>query len=84
MTDSSAYEELMRLIDQVEMATSQPMCAYFTSRAWKWELKRHQDRFGRNDKGELLWLGSKVVVIGDDKSFWTLADKIIPKENQND
>ena len=80
MTNMPAYEELIKLVDQIQMATSQQFGAFFTSSAWKHELKHHPERFRRNDENDLIWLGAKVVVIGEDQSFWILADKIIPKE----
>ena len=84
MTNLPTYEELINLVDQVQMATTQQYRAFFTSNEWKYELKQHRERFYRNDDGDLMWIGAKVVVIGDDQSFWTLADKIIPKENHDD
>ena len=84
MTDATAHEDLIQLIDQIEIATSQPMHAFFGSKAWTFELKHHPERFYRNENGELMWLGGKVVVIGDGKHFWSIADKIIKKENHND
>ena len=84
MTDSSTYEELIKLVDQVQISTSEQLGAFFTSKAWKLELKHRPERFYRNDDGDLMWLGAKVVVIGDDKRFWALADKIVKKENTNE
>lgn len=85
MTDNLAYEDLIKLVDQVEVATNTQPSAFFTQTAWLIELKHHPDRFYRNSDGELMWLGGKVVVLGDGKRFWSMADKIIPKEiNNND
>lgn len=81
MIDNITYEALMELIDQVEMATTKQPCTCFTQTAWLYELKHHPERFRWSDKRELLWLGNKVVVIGDDRRFWYMVDKIIPKEN---
>ena len=81
MTDNPSYEALMHLIDQVEIATPKQLGAFFTSNAWTHELKHHPDRFYRNDEGDLMWIGAKVVVVGDDQRFWSISDKIIPKEN---
>ena len=84
MTDALVYEELIKLIDQVEMATSQQTMAFHPASVWTYELKHKTGRFYRNEDDELMWLGEKVVVIGDGKRFWSMADKIIPKENYND
>ncbi len=88
MTDTPAYEDLIQLVDQVEMATSQPNCWIASPVMWTFELEHHPDRFRRDDNGELIWLGFKVVVTmtfsGADKLFWSMVDKIIPKEKQND
>ncbi len=87
MIDTPAYEDLIKLVDQVEMATSQPICWVASPAMWTFELEHHPDRFRRNDNGELIWLGLKVVVTmtfsGADKRFWSMADKIIKKENNN-
>lgn len=80
MANNLAYEDLIKLIDQIKISAPQHLGAFFTSKAWKLELKHHPDRFYRNDD-VLMWLGAKVIVIGDDKSFWSVVDKIIPKEN---
>ena len=80
MSGIPIYEELIKLVDQVQMATPQQYRAFFTSNVWKHELKHHPERFCRNDEDDLIWIGAKVVVIGEDQSFWSLADKIIPKE----
>lgn len=82
MIDDLAYEDLIKLVDQVEVATNNEPSAFFTQNVWLMELKHHPDRFYRNNDGELMWLGGKVVVLGDGKRFWSMADKIIPKENQ--
>lgn len=82
MTDNLAYEELIKLVDQVEASTCNQPSAFFTQNAWLGELKRHPYRFYRNNNGELMWLSGKVVVVGDGKRFWSMADKIIPKENK--
>ena len=84
MIEPSVYEDLIKLVNQVQMAISQQYGAFFTSNEWKRELKHHPERFRRNDEDDLMWLGAKVVVIGYDQNFWTLADKIIPKENHHD
>jgi hypothetical protein len=84
MSDIPIYEELIKLVDQVQMATPQQYRAFFTSNVWKHELKHHLERFSRNDDNDLMWIGAKVVVIGNDQSFWALADKIIPKEKHHD
>lgn len=81
MTDNLAYEDLIKLVDQVEVATHTQPSVFFTQNAWLIELKHHPDCFYRNNNGELMWLGGKVVVLGDGKRFWAMADKIIPKEN---
>lgn len=75
------YEALIKAIDQIQISTPKQLGAFFTSHVWKYELKQHPERFYRNEDGDLVWLGAKVVVIGDDKSFLALADKIISKEN---
>lgn len=84
MTDNHSYEDLIELIDQVEAATYKQPSAFFTQTAWLLELNNHPDRFYRNNDGELMWLGGKVVVLGDGRRFWSIADKIIPKENNYD
>lgn len=81
MNDNPAYEDLIKLVDQVEASTNNQPSAFFTQNAWLIELKHHPDRFYRNNDGELMWLGGKVVVLGYGKRFWSMADKIIPKEN---
>lgn len=75
------YEALIKAIDQIQISTPKQLGAFFTSQAWKHELKQYPERFYRNENGDLMWLGAKVVVVGDDKSFLALADKIISKEN---
>lgn len=82
MTDTIAYEDLMKFVDQIKMMPSQPTHTFHGPKAWAWELKHHPDRFYRNESDELMWLGTKVVVVGDGNHFWSMADKIIPKENQ--
>jgi hypothetical protein len=85
MIDGLAYEDLIKLVDQVEAATNNQPSVFFTQNVWLLELKHHPDRFYRNNDGELMCLGGKVVVLGDGKRFWSMADKIIPKEiNNND
>ena len=81
MADELAYEDLIKLIDQVKMAASQPVCTFAGSKLWTFELKHHKDRFYRNENNELIWLGTKVIVTGDGDHFWSMVDKIIPKEN---
>ena len=83
MADELAYKDLIKLVDQVKMAASQPVCTFSGSKVWTLELKHHQDRFYRNENNELMWLGTKVVVIGDDDHFWSMADKIILRENND-
>ncbi len=84
MADELAYEDLIKLVDHVKMASSQPVSTFAGPKLWTFELKHHQDRFYRNENNELMWLGTKVVVTGDDEHFWSMADKIIPKENANE
>lgn len=78
-----AYEDLDALVRLVETESCCQVSAFYPSNTWEYELKHHPEHFRRNDDGELLWLGVKVVVIGDDKNFLALADKIIPEENRN-
>lgn len=84
MNDNPTYEDLIKLVDQVEASTCNQPSAFFTQNVWLIELKHHPDRFYRNNDGELMWLGGKVVVLGDGKRFWSMANKIIKKENHND
>ena len=81
MADELAYEDLIKLVDKVKVASSQPVCTFAGSKLWALELKHHKDRFYRNENNELMWLGTKVVVTYGDDNFWSIADKIIPKEN---
>lgn len=81
MIDKLAYEDLIKLVDQVEMTTNNQPSAFFTQTAWLCELKNYPERFYRNNDGELMWLGGKVVVVGDGSHFCFVVDKIIPKEH---
>ena len=85
MTNNPAYEDLIKLVDQVEAITSPLNCWIASPSAWIYELQNNPEHFRRNDKGELIWLGYKVVTTrtfsNDEACFWLMADKIIPKEN---
>ena len=88
MNDKPAYEDLIKLVNQVETATSLPNCWIASPSMWIYELQNNPEHFRRNDQDELIWLGYKVMTTrtfsNDEACFWLMADKIIPKENNND
>lgn len=88
MNDALTSEILQEYIDR--MATYRPRNDIWISTPawWTWELKHNPQNFYRNDNGELMWLGCRVItsmtLSGAEDKFWALADKIIPKENRNE
>ena len=58
-----------KLIDQIESSPSQQSVVCHTPSVWLYRLKHNPDEFYRTDDGELLWLGYKIVVVGDDWEF---------------
>ena len=87
MNEPFTQKALEELVNSVKMATSQNYSLIFTPKVWLRELKRNPQYFSRNDRGELLYSGYKVEIIITSSdtvnSFWYMADKIIPKENNN-
>ena len=85
MIDSLAHEDLIKLVNQGKMATYSPSYWIASPSMWIYELQNNPKHFYRNDKGELMWLGYKVVTYmtysNDEACFWSMVDKIIPKEN---
>lgn len=88
MNQPFTQEALEEFVNSVKMATSQNDRLIFTPNVWLYELKRNPQYFYRNDRGELLYSGYKVetIITSSDtgRRFWYMADKIIPKETNND
>lgn len=83
MNDEWTPKALQDFIDLLEEYHPQNWIA--TLSAWTYELQHNPKNFYRNDKGELMWLGYKVVATttfsNNEACFWLMADKIIPKES---
>lgn len=71
------YEFLTQLINNIELSTSRQPFVAFIANVWIDELHRNQEYFRRNDDGEFVYLGNKIIVIGDKTPFVELADKMI-------
>ena len=84
MNDELTLEILQEYVDRIGEYRPRNDSWVATPALWTWEINYNPQNFRRNDKGELIWLGYKVVTYetlsGAEKKFWTLADKIIPKE----
>jgi hypothetical protein len=87
MNEHFTQKALEELVNSVKMATSHNYRLIFTPNVWLRELKRNPQYFSRNDRGELLYSGYKVetIITSSDTGhrFWYMADKIIPKESNN-
>ena len=85
MNDELTLEMLQEYIDRIGTYCPRNDSWVATSALWTYELNHNPQNFRRNDDGELIWLGYKVVTYmtlsGAEDKFWALADKIIPKEN---
>lgn len=87
MNDELTAENLRKLVEQITSYSPRNEVFVAPPVRWIYELQNNPERFYRNDKDELIWLGYKVVPTptysNDEACFWLMADKIIPKENQN-
>ena len=83
--EATTVSNLVQLVDQMSSYHPQIQSWITSPSAWIYELYDHPERFRRNDKDELIWLGYKVITTlpysNDEDCFWLMADKIIPKEN---
>lgn len=87
MNDELTLEILQEYIDRIGTYRPRNDTWIATPALWTYELNHNPQNFRRNDDGELIWLGYKVVTCmtlsGAEEKFWALADKIIPKEKHN-
>ena len=72
--------DIKQLINKVEAAMDDTPSILFTQELWIYELQRNPDYFWRNDDGQFMYMGFNVVVVGDDKQFIELADKMLRGE----
>ena len=87
MNDKPTATELRKLVEQISECHPPSMTWIASPSSWIFELQNHPERFRRNSKDELIWLGYKVITTmprsSDEACLWLMADKIIPKENLN-
>ena len=85
MNNKPTAENLLKLVDQISEHHPPSMTWIASPSSWIFELQNHPERFRRNSKDELIWLGYKVITTmphsSDEACLWMMADKIIPKEN---
>lgn len=85
MKNKPTAENLRKLVDQISEYRPRNEVYIASPVMWIYELQNYPERFYRNNKDELMWLGYKVIptttYYNDEACFWLMADKIIPKEN---
>ena len=88
MNNKPTAENLRKLVDQISEYRPRNEVLVAPPVRWIYELQNNPERFRRNDKDELIWLGYKVVPAptysNDEACFWLMANKIIPKENDDE